>query len=215
GAQLFLGVHSDKQARALTGELSGTQARAFDVRDAAACKALVGEAVAALDVGLQLCVNCAGITGPAATPIPDYDPDAFTEVIATDLTGMFLLLKYQIPALLAAGGGAIVNMSSANGVVGIPGMAAYTAAKHGVIGLTRTAALEFAQQGIRVNAVAPGYVETPKVLAAGEEVLAQFRAAHPMGRLAQPGEVVDLVLFLLSERSAFATGGVYSLDGGY
>ncbi|HEV7277879.1 MAG TPA: SDR family NAD(P)-dependent oxidoreductase [Devosiaceae bacterium] len=214
GAQLFLGVHSEEQVRALTEQLPGSRARAFDVRDRAAVAALVGAAVSAFGK-LQLCVNCAGITGPAATPIPDYDADAFEEVIATDVTGMFLLLKHQIPALLGAGGGAIVNMSSANGVVGIPGMAGYTAAKHGVIGLTRSAALEFAGQGVRVNAVAPGYVETPKVLAAGEEMLAQFRAAHPMGRLAKPQEVVDMILFLLSDQSSFATGGVYSLDGGY
>ena len=214
GARVFAAVHTPEQAERLVRELPGCAAAPCDVRDAQAVERMVGDATAALGK-IELCVNCAGITGPAQTPIPDYDPAIWAEVIATDLTGMFHCLKYQLPALVAAGGGAIVNMTSANGVVGIPGMAAYTAAKHGVVGLTRSAALEFAAAGIRVNAVAPGYVATPKVLAAGDEALAFFRQSHPMGRLAEPEEVAEFILFLLSPRAAFATGGVYALDGGY
>ncbi|WP_127752635.1 SDR family NAD(P)-dependent oxidoreductase [Devosia sp. 1566] len=214
GARVFVGVHTLEQAQRLQRELPGIVAAPCDVRDPAAVERMVAQAVAAFG-RLELCVNCVGITGPAPTPIADYDPTVWAEVIATDLTGMFHCLKYQVPALAAAGTGAIVNLSSANGVVGIPGMAAYTAAKHGVVGLTRSAALELANIGIRVNAVAPGYVATPKVLAAGEDALTLFRQSHPMGRLAEPEEVAEFILFLLSPRSAFATGAVYALDGGY
>jgi len=214
GARLFLAVHGTDQAERLGRELPGAVAAAVDVRDEQAVARAVAQAVSAYG-RLELCVNCAGITGPAQTPIPDYDADVWADVIGINLSGTFNCLKHQIPALLAAGGGAIVNMSSANGLVGIPGMAAYTAAKHGIIGLTRTAALELAAKGIRVNAVAPGYVATPKVVAAGEEALAMFAEAHPMARLASPEEVVEIIFFLLSPRSSFATGSVFSLDGGY
>ena len=164
---------------------------------------------------LDLAVNNAGITGPANVPTQDLDVDDWQAVIDTDLSGVFYSMKYEIPAMLANGSGAIVNMSSANGLVGLPGMSAYTAAKHGIIGLTRSTALELAENNIRVCAVAPGYVATPRIMSSGEEVTDWMANAHPMKRLASREEVADLVVYLLSERAAFMTGSVHAIDGGY
>lgn len=195
-------------------EGSRTLAVEADVRDPLAVENAVGRTVEKFGK-LDFAVNNAGITGPANTPIQDLDTAAWRAVIDTDLTGVFHCMKYEIPAMLAHGSGAMVNMSSANGLVGLAGMAAYTAAKHGIIGLTRSAALELAESGIRVCAVAPGYVATPRILESGTEVTDWMASSHPIKRLAGPKEVADLVAFLLGDNSAFITGSVHSIDGGY
>ncbi len=215
GAKVFVAVHSDHQLETLTQALPGSEGIALDVRNVAAVETMVGKVVGTFG-GLDYAVNCVGITGPAQTPVHELDAAVWDDVIATDLSAMFYCLKYEIKAMLAQKGKkAIVNMSSGNRVVGVAGLSAYTAAKHAVIGLTRSAALEVAELDIRINAVAPGYVETPKVLALGEKALSEFREAHPMKRLAKPEELAKMISFLLSEESSFATGGVFPLDGGF
>lgn len=160
-------------------------------------------------------VNNAGITGPHNTSIVDYEIEDWKAVIDTDINGVFYGMKYGIPAILKSGGGSIVNLSSSNGIVGIAGISAYTAAKHAVLGITRSAALEFADKGIRINAIGPGYVDTPKMQMLPNEVREWMANTHPMKRMATREEVAKTVAFLLSDESSFSTGAFYAIDGGY
>lgn len=218
GARLVAVGHDAQGLRQLVERLDPTKRQAAfvegDVRDPRTMEKAVAEALERFG-GLHLAVNNVGITGPQDTPLAELSLDDWNEVIGTDLTGTFLSLKAEIPAIARSGGGAIVNLSSANGVVGVAGIGAYTCAKHGIVGLTRSAALECADQGIRVNCVGPGYVATPRMKELPGEVLEQLAELHPMRRLASTADVAEMVAFLLSERSAFCTGGFYPVDGGY
>ena len=164
---------------------------------------------------LHLAVNNAGI-GAAPQPIGEYDVAAWDRVRAVDLDGVFYGLRYEIPAILAAGGGAIVNMSSVLGSVGLANNAAYVASKHALVGLTKVAALEYTAKGVRTNAVGPGFIDTPLVRSSlsGDE-LAGLEAQHAAGRLGTDAEVAALVLFLLSDQASFISGSYHLVDGGY
>jgi NAD(P)-dependent dehydrogenase (short-subunit alcohol dehydrogenase family) len=163
---------------------------------------------------LHVACNNAGISGEI-TPIAEHTPEGWERVIRINLSGVFYAMRAQIPRMLAAGGGSIVNISSILGQVGSAGSSAYTAAKHGVVGLTRTAALEYSARGVRVNVVGPGYIETPMLNVLSEEARATAAGLHPIGRLGTSEEVAELVLWLSSDRASFVTGAYYAVDGGY
>ena len=184
-----------------------------DVRDPAAVDQLVADVVSAHG-RLDIALNIAGIGGASALPA-DYPIDSWRDVVDVNLSGVFYSLRAEVEAMLRGGGGSIINMASIYGLVGMPVNIAYTAAKHGVVGITRAAALAYAQQGIRINAVAPAVIETPLLLKSPEELSAQIVATHPIGRIGQIHEVAELVAFLASDRSSFCTGGVYPVDGAF
>ena len=164
--------------------------------------------------GLHLAFNNAGIGGPLGL-LTDIDLEGYRRVIDVNLNSVFYGMYYQIPEMLKAGGGAIVNMSSILGMVGSATAVPYVTAKHGVTGMTRAAALGYANQGIRVNSVHPGYIDTPLLENLPEEVYASLVGLHPAGRLGTAEEVAQVVLFLLSDKAAFVTGAQYAVDGAY
>lgn len=166
---------------------------------------------------LNYAVNNAGIGGKPA-PAGDFDLDEWDKVISINLSGILYGMRYQIPAMLDAGArqSAIVNMASIHGVVAAPMSGAYTAAKHGVVGLTKNAAAEYGAQGLRINCVGPGYLSTPLLENnLDEEARNGLAAKHPLGRLGTAEEVAHMVAFLLSDEASFSTGGYYLVDGGY
>jgi NAD(P)-dependent dehydrogenase (short-subunit alcohol dehydrogenase family) len=152
--------------------------------------------------------------GPMPAPLADIDVDEFDRGIRTNVRGTFLGMKYQVPAMLASGGGAIVNMASVAGLRGTANLAAYTAGKAGIIGLTKVAALDYADRGIRVNVVAPGPILTHHLRRAGDEAQRGAAMSVPMGRVGTGDEVADAVLWLCSDQASFVTGVTLPIDGG-
>ncbi|HYM20692.1 MAG TPA: glucose 1-dehydrogenase [Candidatus Kapabacteria bacterium] len=184
-----------------------------DTSKPADCESLVKATVDKYGA-LHIACNNAGTGGPAA-PTGEYPIDGWDKVIAINLSGVFYGMRYQIPAMLKSGGGSIVNMASILAAVGFRNSVAYVAAKHGLIGLTQNAALEYGSQNIRINAVGPGFIKTPLLDIMDAAAIKYLESLHPMGRLGKPEEVAELVLFLSSSKSSFVTGSYYTIDGGY
>ena len=205
------GMGTMKQIHAAGGEAFFIQA---DTSKAADNERLVKESVAKYGA-LHISVNNAGIAGPIATT-GEYPIEGWDHVISVNLSGVFYGMRYQIPAILAAGGGSIINMSSILGHVGFAYSSAYTAAKHGIIGLTKASALEYGTHNIRINAICPGFIKTPMVESSLDEVTKDMlMAKHALNRLGTPEEVAELALFLASSKSSFVTGASYLVDGGF
>jgi NAD(P)-dependent dehydrogenase (short-subunit alcohol dehydrogenase family) len=186
-----------------------------DVRDEGDVKNLIATAVKTYG-GLHCAFNNAGVLPPTVTLV-EMDESTFDKTLAIDLKGVFLCMKHEITHMLQSGGGAIVNNASIAGVIAEPGISAYSAAKHGVIGLSKAAAVEYANKGIRIDALAPGLVNTAMTKAWFDDpdMSAHFIANTPIGRVSQPAEIAGMVLFLCSEFASFAVGQTFVIDGGY
>ncbi|CAB4538947.1 unannotated protein [freshwater metagenome] len=186
---------------------------AVDVSDPQRCELMVQRAIDTWG-GLHIAVNNAGIGGEQ-NPIGSYSVEGWRSVLSVNLDGVFYCMRAEIPAMIESGGGSIVNMSSILGSVGFPAAGAYVSAKHGVVGLTRAAALDHAAQSIRVNAVGPGFIDTPLLSHLSPEMKAGLSGMHPRGQMGTSREVAELVAFLASDRAANITGSYYTVDGGY
>jgi NAD(P)-dependent dehydrogenase (short-subunit alcohol dehydrogenase family) len=215
GARVVVADFNGDGAGQLASEV-GESCRAFtvDVGDAVRVKAMVDFAMREFG-RLDLAVNNAGIGG-ASAPIGETDLGDWHKVIDVNLHGVFYGMRYQIPAMLESGGGAIVNMASILGAVGWRGSVGYVAAKHALLGMTKTAALEYAAKGVRVNAVGPAFIATPLIeQGMDEEARAGLVALHPIGRLGTSEEVAALTNFLLSDAASFVNGSYHPVDGGF
>jgi NAD(P)-dependent dehydrogenase (short-subunit alcohol dehydrogenase family) len=224
GARLVLADVTADAGEALAAEIAGSGGTATfvtcDVTSEDDVEAVVKHTVAELG-RLDAAFNCAGILGTVALTT-DTPLDGWKRILDVDLTGVFLCCKHELRAMAEQGSGAILNMASAAGLIGWPGAAGYVAAKHGVVGLTKAAAVEFAAQGIRVNSICPSYTTTPMVDDLFENILggdpAQVEAAranHPIGRFAEPSEIAAACVWLMSDKASYVTGSAVAVDGGY
>ncbi|TDE18189.1 SDR family NAD(P)-dependent oxidoreductase [Dyadobacter psychrotolerans] len=217
GANVVVSDINENEGNETVQLITGKGGEAFFVKSDSS-KAEENEKLVAATVekygALHIACNNAGIGGPSA-PTGEYPVEGWDKVIAINLSGVFYGMRYQIPAMLKSGGGAIVNMASILGSVGFANSPAYVAAKHGVVGLTKNIALEYGSQNIRANAVGPAFIVTPLLKDFDEATMKFLESKHPIGRLGKPEEVAELVLFLSSEKASFITGSYYPVDGGY
>jgi len=184
-----------------------------DVSNARQCEILTNEIIRHYD-RLDIAFNNAGISGEMS-PVADLSIEGWLKVIDVNLNSVFYCMKYQIPQMLKQGSGVIVNMSSILGKVAFANAPAYVAAKHAVVGLSQNAAVEYAKQGIRVNAVGPAFINTPLLSVLDENMKKALTQLHPIGRFGEAKEVAELVVWLSSDKASFVTGNYYAVDGGY
>lgn len=218
GAKVVISDLNNELGEKVAADLkaTGTDARFMrvDVSDPGAVEQMVADTVAAFG-RLDIAVNNAGIGGEAKLT-GEYSLESWRKVIEVNLNAVFYCMRYEIPQMLQQGGGAIVNVASILGSVGFATAPAYVAAKHGVVGLTKTAALEYGKQGLRINSVGPGFIKTPLLAGALDEQTQQHLSGlHAVGRMGESQEVADLVAYLSSDQASFLTGGYYLVDGGY
>ncbi len=217
GANVVISDIQEEAGKATTESIKSTGGKAsflkVDVSSPEEMEALVNFAVNTYGK-LDIAINNAGIGGEL-NPVADMSIEGWQKVIGINLNSLFYGMKYQIQAMLKNGSGSIVNISSILGSVGFAGSAGYTAAKHGIVGLTQAAAIEYSARGIRINAVGPGFIDTPLLNALDTEMKKQLVALHPIGRLGKSEEVAELIYWLGSDKSSFATGSYYPIDGGY
>ncbi len=219
GASVVVSDVDTSNANKVVNSITDEGGKAFyvqaDVSKPEDCENLVQQTLSKFN-RLDIAFNNAGIGGEQNFTA-DYTVAGWQKVIGINLSGVFYCMKYEIPAMLRSGGGAIVNMSSILGQVGFASSPAYVAAKHGVIGLTQNAALEYSSQGIRVNAIGPGFIHTPMLSALEEDkaTMDMLISLHPIGRLGKAEEIAQLALWLSSSKASFVTGSYYPADGGY
>jgi len=215
GAKVVVSDIDEKQGNQAVEEIKSKGSEALFVRADSSSpednKALVDRTLEHFGA-LHIAVNNAGIGGPLSKT-GEYPLDGWEKVIGINLSGVFYGMRYQIPAMKS--GGSIVNVASILGQAGTQGSPAYVAAKHGVVGLTKAAALEYASENIRINAVGPGYINTPLISSLDQATIDHLTSLHPLGRLGESEEVAELILWLASPKSSFATGAYYPIEGGY
>jgi NAD(P)-dependent dehydrogenase (short-subunit alcohol dehydrogenase family) len=219
GATVVVSARREQESRDVIAEIHALGGKAIfvrtDVSKESDVKAMVEQTLATFG-RLDSAFNNAGIE-QAPTLLPDQTEETYDRIMDVNVKGVWLSIKHEIPAMLRTGGGAIVNNASVGGLIGFPMMPVYVASKHAVIGLTQAVALEYATQHVRVNAVAPGAIDTRmfRDVAAAPEVRRMLESAHPMGRIGQPEEIASAVLWLCSDGASFVTGQTVPIDGGY
>jgi len=209
-----INANAGKETVELIGKAGGKAVFAqCDVTKGEEVKAMVETTVREFG-RLDFACNDAGIHNPLPESLTEVDEDMWDKIIAVNLKGVMLCMKHEVPPMLKQGGGVIVNIASLGGLFAEPGSYAYTASKHGVMGLTKVAAFQYARDGIRISAVCPACIDTPMLASAPEEVRQYLKSLHPIGRFGKPEEVAAAVMWLCSDLSAFVTGTGVVLDGG-